>query len=199
MYKWRTLNQEQKKETLETRQLRRFPLHGPPHFNALGRSTYHLTAANYEHKVILGKNHQRMEAFSEKLCALYMESAATLYAWCVLPNHWHALVSTDDLKLLVKNIGKLHGHCSYVWNKDDGVRGRKCWHCCSDRRMRSEDHFYAARNYIHHNPVRHGYVTKWDEWVFSSAKEFLAKEGREHASELWVKYPVLDMGKEWDE
>ena len=37
------------------------------------------------------------------LCAFYMEPVATLYAWCVLPNHWHALVSTDDLKLLVKN------------------------------------------------------------------------------------------------
>jgi putative transposase len=55
-----------------------------------------------------------------------------------------------------------------------------------------------VRNYIHYNPVKHGYTLKWDEWPFSSAKEFLNDVGREKVTEYWESYPVFDMGQDWD-
>jgi putative transposase len=54
-------------------------------------------------------------------------------------------------------------------------------------------------NYIHHNPVKHGYVRRWEAWPFSSAAEFIEKEGRERALELWTKHPVGETGKGWDD
>ena len=53
-------------------------------------------------------------------------------------------------------------------------------------------------NYIHHNPVKHGYVKQWSDWPFSSANDFLEEVGRDHAIELWQQYPILDYGKDWD-
>ena len=53
-------------------------------------------------------------------------------------------------------------------------------------------------NYIHHNPVRHGYVTRWQDWPFSSASDYLEDVGKEEASRVCLDYPVLDYGKEWD-
>ena len=53
-------------------------------------------------------------------------------------------------------------------------------------------------NYIHHNPVKHGYVDKWQDWPWSSAAEFLARVGRETAEKIWREYPILDYGKKWD-
>ena len=53
--------------------------------------------------------------------------------------------------------------------------------------------------YIHNNPVRHGYVKKWQEWPFSSAPEYLAAVGREQATAWWQEYPLLDYGAGWDE
>ena len=64
--------------------------------------------------------------------------------------------------------------------------------------MRSERHFYASLNYIHNNPVRHGYTVKWQDWPFSSAAEFLERSGRERAAQLWKAYPIRDYGKNWD-
>jgi putative transposase len=64
--------------------------------------------------------------------------------------------------------------------------------------MRSERHYFATLNYIHHNPVKHGYVTKWQDWPFSSGREYLEKIGVDEASRIWRGFPVLDYGKEWD-
>jgi putative transposase len=54
-------------------------------------------------------------------------------------------------------------------------------------------------NYIHHNPVKHGYAEKWEDWPFSSASGFLEEVGREQAVEFWKRYPVLDYGRGWDD
>jgi putative transposase len=40
-------------------------------------------------------------------------------------------------------------------------------------------------NYIHHNPVRHGYVAKWQEWPWSSARDYLSRVGDEEALKRW--------------
>lgn len=140
-----------------------------------------------------------MREFSHELCAVLTEEVSgTLFAWSVLPNHWHALIGCLELDLVLKSIGRLHGRKSHQWNGEDGVRGRKCWYCCADRWIRSDRHFYATRNYIHNNPVKHGYVKKWEDWEFSSAVDFLNEVGRDEAGRLWSEYPVLDMGEKWD-
>ena len=55
-----------------------------------------------------------------------------------------------------------------------------------------------SSNYIHNNPVKHGYVEKWQHWPFSSAAWYLEHKGREWVLDLWREYPVLDYGKSWD-
>ncbi|MCF7817208.1 MAG: transposase [Kiritimatiellales bacterium] len=135
-----------------------------------------------------------MEEFESSLVEVLSSEGCALHAWCVLPNHWHALVRLDDLKATLVQIGRLHGRTSFIWNGEEGLRGRKCWHRCVDRRIRSDRHFYVARNYIHHNPVKHGYVGKWEDWPFSSVGDFIAETGREAVLKHWREYPVLDMG-----
>ena len=56
-----------------------------------------------------------------------------------------------------------------------------------------------TRNYILYNPVKHGYVDKWDDWLYSNALEYLENVSIEKAFENWITYPVLNMGKGWDE
>ena len=199
MYEWRKMTEKKRLEVLKLRQQCRVPLHSPPHYGANGWNRYHLSAANYGHVPIIGETPDRMAAFSIALCDVLSADGCSLLAWCVLPNHWHALVGAEDLKAVLISISRLHGKSSFEWNGEDNVRGRQCWHCCTDRRIRSEAHFCAARNYVHHNPVKHGYVDKWDAWLFSSACDFLDEVGREQAAQIWKEYPVLDMGKEWDE
>jgi putative transposase len=65
--------------------------------------------------------------------------------------------------------------------------------------MKSERHFWATINYIHHNPVKHGYVQHWQDWPFSSAAAYLESVGRKEAERVWHEYPITEYGKGWDE
>jgi len=68
-----------------------------------------------------------------------------------------------------------------------------------DRYMRSKRHKWATLNYVHHNPVKQGYVEKWNEWPWSSATAYLDSIGKEAAANIWEEYPILDYGKGWDD
>lgn len=199
MYVWRSLTEEQRSKILSNRRKHLRPWHSPPHFENEGIQCFHLSAACYEHLPIMGTVPSRMEEFESRLVEVLSTEGCTLHAWCVLPNHWHALVRLDELKATLAKIGQLHGRTAFIWNGEEDLRGRKCWHRCVDRRIRSDRHFYVARNYIHHNPVKHGYVGKWEDWPFSSAGDFIAETGREAVLKHWREYPVLDMGDGWDD
>ncbi len=190
------MTHEQRENVLQWRKLRSRPWHTPPHPLG-GAGEFHLTAACYEHQPIIGQTPERMDAFSEELLAAL--EACRLHAWCLLPNHYHVYVETSDLKQTLATLGKLHGRSSFSWNGEDNQRGRHVWHSVSDRQIRNEAHGWATLNYIHHNPVRHGYVSKWQDWPWSSARDYLAKQGTDEAARIWKAFPVLDYGAGWDD
>jgi putative transposase len=199
-YIWRRLSTDKRKEVLAYRVRQKRPWRRPPHFDQ-GNTHYHLTVACYEHRDWIGYSPQRMADFCDRLLETIHEhpDSQAPSAWCVLPNHYHLLVKTENLKSLIAALAKLHGRTSFQWNNEEDCRGRKVWHGVSDRSMRSDAHFRASTNYIHHNQVRDGYVTRWDEWPFSSAAEYLDEVGREEAIRIWKSYPILDYGKGWDD
>lgn len=198
MYVWRKLSSSQRDELLRYRKQRQWPWHGPPH-PAMKDALFHITAVNFEHRCITGKNIRRINAFGGQLLEVLAASGGQCMSWCVLPNHYHLLVAVADLRYTTKRLGQLHGRTSRQWNLEDDCTGRQCWHRCADRAIRSERHMWAAMNYIHNNPVKHGYVKRWQDWPFSSAAAFLESVGRERAAVMWRDYPILDFGKGWDD
>ncbi len=198
MYLWRKMSDAQREEAANYRRLQRYPKHSPPHFDSDLECTYILTAGCYEHVSVIGKSIERITEFERDLLTVIAAVTSTLYAWCVLPNHYHVLIRTSKLKEIRKGLGLLHGKTAFVWNGEDKARGRKVWHNCFERKMRSEGHFYASLNYVNHNPVHHGYVQKWEDWAWSSGGEYLERVGRENAIKAWKEYPILDYGKNWD-
>jgi putative transposase len=198
MYDWRKMTPEERAHALEKRRSQHLPWHSPPHLDLAGEHSYIITAACYEHAPIIGNTAARMAWCEEAILEVCRVAGAEVYAWCVLPNHYHVLLKTDRIKDLRQGLGRLHGRASFEWNGEDGARGRKVWHNCFERPMKTRRHFSASLNYIHHNPVRHGYVRHWQDWPFSSASEFLRQQGRAKALEFWRKYPILDYGKKWD-
>jgi len=198
MYTWRKLSQADREYVLAERKVRQFPWHAPPHFSYEGETTFIVTAACFEHNPIIGLSHERMAECETELLKISHEVSTCVFAWCLLPNHYHLLLRTVQIEELLRRLGKFHGSSSFKWNREDGVRGRKVWFRAVERSMRSERHFYASLNYVNHNAVKHGYVEKWQDWPYSSAKQYLDGIGSERASEIWREYPVLDYGKDWD-
>ena len=72
------------------------------------------------------------------------------------------------------------------------------WCRASETVMKSDRHCWATINYIHHNPVKHGYVKKWQHWPFGSAVTYLKTVGSEEAQRTWNEYPIGTYGEEWD-
>ena len=198
MYDWRKMKPEEREWLLAIRRSRHHPWHSPPHLDFDGKRQYLISAACYEHATIIGKNSERITECEEEVLKACRELSSEIYAWCVLPNRYHVLLRTEQIKSLRAKLGQFHGRSSFTWNGEDGKRGRKIWYNSFERPMKSERHFWATMNYVHHNPVHHGYVEQWQDWPWSSAAEFLEQAGRERAEQIWREYPILDYGKKWD-
>jgi putative transposase len=123
----------------------------------------------------------------------------SIHAWCVLPNHYHALIETREILAVLADLGRMHGRLSFHWNGEERTRGRQVWCGAVERYLRSDAHFWATMNYVHHNPVHHRYAQRWQDWPFSSATEYLTQMGHAEAARVWEEYPVLDYGKGWDD
>ncbi len=198
MYDWRKMSAIEREDAFVARINKAFPWHSPPHFDSDKTKWYILSGSCYEHKCHIGYSFERMSDFCFDLLNICEDGSECIRSWCVLPNHYHVLLRTGGMKELRKAIGRLHGRTSRCWNKQEKKIGRRVWFNCLERSMRCNYHFWSSVNYIHNNPVKHGFVSKWIDWPFSSAKEYVETIGREKAVRIWQKYSISGYGQEWD-
>jgi putative transposase len=198
MYRWRRLTEEDRQEVLVQRRNLGHPIHSPKHIDS-GKRYYHITAACFEHRPHIGLSTERMNRFLGDWLNVLHASCEHVNAWVLLPNHYHALVRTDQVLNLLKELGLLHGRTSHAWNGEEGTRGRQVWCKAAETVIKSEGHYFATVNYVHHNPVKHRYTEKWSDWPWSSAGDWLEQHGREAAAEQWKSYPIGEYGAGWDD
>lgn len=196
MYEYRTLSVSEQTQVLQHRRERGLPLHAPPHYPD-GRRQYILTAACFEHRPLMADESRRRAFQTELIGGLSQQPWVAVEAWVILPNHYHVLASVD-LARFRQWIRLLHSRVATRWNKQDQAQGRQVWFRFQDRQIRSERHYWATLNYIHANPVKHGWARKAAAWDCTSYHAYLAEHGREALIELWQRYPVDDYGADWD-
>src|SRR4051812_30427044 len=110
------MSDSERKEALELRQARHLPWHTPPHLDFEIEKQYLLSASCYEHAFVIGKDFSRMTECEAEVLNICHEFCTRIYAWCILPNHYHALVRSERIKELRRSIGEFHGRSSYQWN-----------------------------------------------------------------------------------
>ncbi len=101
MYQWRQMTPAERAAALQSRQCRRVPWHGPPHYEDES-GLYLLTAACYEHRPWIGVAPPRIAAFEAEWLETLAQHCHHVFAWVVLPNHYHALLQARDLDGLLK-------------------------------------------------------------------------------------------------
>jgi len=198
MYRWRRMTDDQRAAVMQQRKNERRPWHSPPHYESDATTYYMITAACYEHRPVIRRSPQRMLEFETRLLEAMKDGSRALFAWNVLPNHYHILFETLSVKSILMELGRLHGRSSFDWNAEEGLRGRQIWHNAAETAMKSEGHFFASLNYVLHNAVHHGYVERWTDWPYCNATDYLETVGRQRATQTWTEYPLYDYGKEWD-
>ncbi len=198
MYQYRLMTPQQRAEVVAERKANGYPWHAPPHFGGDEAKAYMLSAACFEHRELLVTPNRLSEWTRALLDGVEHELGGRVHAWVVQPNHYHVLASVN-LKDFRAWIARKHNGKSTQWNREDRTPGRKVWHRFSDRRIRDERHFYASVNYIHANPVKHGFVADSNDWPWCSLQEYLEAVGRDVLAAWWREYPLNNYGKGWDD
>jgi putative transposase len=117
-------------------------------------------------------------------CARYVHPWVDTFAYCLLGNHFHLLVrvrSEDELsKAMIKNKEKpIYWHVSNGFssffqsytraiNKMYERTGPLFESPFKRIAVKEEAYFSQLVTYIHHNPVKHGFVTDFRDYAYSS-------------------------------
>ncbi len=195
-YEYRRMTNAEREAVLKQREAKGYPLYAPPHPFKV-KTCYLLTAANYEHQGII-KPEARLTEFQKLVFERFAEFEVEVAAWVFLHNHYHLLAFVPHFPRLSILFNRLHGVTSRQWNLEDEKVGRKVWYKYTDRMIRDERHYFATINYIHYNPVKHGYTKRADEWPWSSFHWYFEHSGRDWLVEIWKRYPIKSYGDKWD-
>ncbi len=196
MYDYRKMTPEEQQRILQQRRDRGFPLHAPPHLRDIS-GVYLITSACYEHQPIFDTPND-LSWLADQVLDAFSTADLPYLAWVFLPNHYHVLMEAESLRVVSEVLRLLHSRTATAINGRHRQRGRKVWYRFSDRRMRSKRHYFATVNYIHHNPVKHGYTDRMSSWPWSSVHECAETQGEEWLAQIWRAYPVGDYGRGWD-
>lgn len=66
------------------------------------------------------------------------------------------------------------------------------WYQYTDHVIRDDKDYFQHLNYLHQNPVKHGYIKKISDYEFSSIHQFLREKGEEWLVDCFREYPIID-------
>lgn len=159
--------------------LPRFVLPGHPH---------HVTQrGNNRQQVFFDE--QDYEAYRRSLFAEAAAHEVKILAYCLMPNHIHAICVPAEKQGLTRLFRKLQGAFSRYTN----LRRERCGHLWQERFyscVMDSGHNFQAMAYIEQNPVRAGLVAQPSEWAWSSARIHLNAAGSGHGLDLefWSRF-----------
>ncbi len=142
-----------------------------------------------------------------------------ILAWCLMPNHFHFLIYTNDksstnvnekhrvnLQVLSKQFSTLISSYSQAINKQQGRYGSLWAHTTKAKKLSGQtylgtnsfkrnDIIFTCFNYIHQNPVKAKLVSKLEEWEFSSYRDFCGIRNGKLITEP-LAYEIVNYDKE---
>ncbi|HSJ57852.1 MAG TPA: transposase [Anaerolineae bacterium] len=186
----------------------------PPHIYR-DNSCYFITSAVVGRRPFFDTDANRI-LLRDLLKEEIMTLGFSLYAWVILSDHYHLLLKTKSTPIHTF-IQRLHSKSAIELNKLDQTPGRSVWHQYWDRFPRSDRDFWSYLNYIHINPINHGYVriadgALWAEdrmvriapahlldvhdclaqYPHSSYHFYRREHGTEFLTNAWLSFPIPD-------
>ncbi|MEN8117091.1 MAG: transposase [Bacteroidota bacterium] len=123
-----------------------------------------------------------------ELISKYIDKVAQIYAYCLMPNHFHILCKIKEVELPSKFEDKHESdYISHQWgnvqntyskkkNFSTGKRGGLFCQSINRNLITSEDYLQMCIAYIHNNPVTHGFCGLPENWKFSSYKAIISDQ-----------------------
>jgi len=144
---------------------------------------------------------QKIDILRNVMRGVRRQHTFTIVAIVVLPDHLHALwrllPADADFpmrwSLIKAAFSRLIPKAEYTRNsrqkkRERGIWQRRYW----EHRIRNENDLARHVDYIHYNPIKHGYVTRAADWHYSSIHRYI-KQGWLNAD--WASGSRFESGK----
>lgn len=165
--------------------------HRPPHLY-IDDAWYFVTASTVN-KGFFFSTSEHFNLWVNTFKELVNEFKMEMAAWAAMPNHCHLLFKPNRAEELGNFMKRLNGSTARKLNLLDNMQGRKVWYSYWDRCMRNEHDFWTRFNYIHFNPVKHGYVDDPKDWEFSSYSFYVRNDENNWLDEKLSEFPLSDL------
>ena len=155
---------------------------GPHVWHVMNRAVQHVT---------LFSAPSDYEGFLSLLCDAARHHPIALFAFCVMPNHWHLLVHAPTGPCLSSYLQWLAGVHGSHWRKSSQSAGRGAVYQGRFRAVpvEADQSFVRVCRYIERNPIRAGLVTRAEAWEWSSAAR-IGRGSRPKLAESPIALPL---------
>ncbi|MFT7880538.1 MAG: transposase [Sulfurimonas sp.] len=177
----------------------------------MGRSRYKIYEPTHPHFITctvvnwipIFTRKDSVEILLESFRYLQNDEDFILYAYVILENHIHIVAQSSDI---AKSMGRFKNHTAKAllrllkqekvttildqlsfYKKAHKIdREYQVWQDgIQPKLMQSESMMKSKIDYIHHNPVKRGYVDNPEHWRYSSARDYEGVPGLLEVERLW--------------
>lgn len=112
----------------------------------------------------------------------YILPIADIYAYCLLPNHFHLLLrfknfndvnNENEHPFLMKPFSDLLNAYAKAYNKVYNRKGALFLNTVKRKKIQDEKYLLKVLHYIHNNPVNHGFVNHIEDWKHTSYNAYM--------------------------
>ena len=177
----------------------------------MGRSRYqvyepthpHFMTCTILHWLPIFTNKDSVQIIIDSLTHLQKSDNLVIFSYVILENHLHLVAQSDDI---AKTMQKFKSYTAYELlkllqnNNAQTLLKQLCFHKKAHRTestyqvweegfhpklIQSDSMMKAKIEYIHHNPVKRGYIEEAVHWRYSSAKDYAGIDGILKVERVW--------------
>ena len=128
----------------------------------------------------------------------------TIHAWVVLPEHMHCIIELPEndtdfsqrIRMIKANFSRRIARTELrseirIKRGDRGIWQRRFW----EHLIRDDRDFQAHMDYVHYNPVKHGFAKTVADWAYSTFHKYV-REGLYPVD--WAGDGVMDLAYDVD-
>ncbi len=140
----------------------------------------------------LFREHKDYLYFLSKFKKAQPKEVCEIFAYCLMPNHFHFCLRQNTLYPINKIFNKfitsyaMYYNCKY--NRKGCLFAGKLQH----KQLKSDKYLIALCKYIHYNPMKSKLVNSSSEWEYSNLLEYTgSRNGTLYSKDLTKMYPEV--------
>ncbi|MBS3768386.1 MAG: transposase [Candidatus Cloacimonetes bacterium] len=144
----------------------------------------------YNHSIAeinLFRDYEDYEYFLDKFRNKYNSNEMEVFAYCLMPDHYHFCIEQLSKKPLFKIFNSFITSYSMYYNRKYYRSGSVFAGKLQHKMITDDDYLLLLCKYIHYNPVNSGFVENIEDWKYSNYLEYIGERRSNPFSRSLIK------------